>query len=249
MDFTSYDRITDQVMYLANGVTLNFVVRLSYKDRFQERKSYHSEWAKQSDYRNYSDPSLSIKRTLKYSFAIYLKDGIYSAFNIRVCDIIPIVTLIENGVLPWFYDGPSRVFDIKDNKLVINKEYEPMVYFQSEYNYIKFEPIVILNKDDTYKEGVTCTLNNKDAQFDMSIDTLYEFLYVLKNTDAHTLASTMANYVKTAPYGVNIGSRSVGLGSGGGNIDNNMDDEYSQNESAITTDSATNFLNKVKKKE
>lgn len=247
-DFTLYDRITDQMMYLANGVTLNFVVRLSYSDKFQERRSYHSEWAKQSEYRNYNDPSLTMKRTFKYSYAIYLKDSLFSAFNIRVCDIIPIVTLIENGVLPWFYKGgQNNVFDHKEDKLVINKEYTPMVYPQSEYSYIKFEPIVIFSsKTEKYLEGVLCTLNSDEVQFEMPLDKVYELLYILKCTDLHTLASTMVNYVKTPPYYVNMASRGIGLGSGGNNIDNDMEDEPATNQQPNT--SATNFLNSTKKK-
>ena len=110
--------------------------------------------------------------------------------------------------------------------------FKSVLYIQSEYSYLSFTPIVNEYQSGQFKEGVHICMNTQDVWFDMTIDELYGFYYILTNTSMYNLAAEMVNYIKSQPYGVNK-TELKGLGSGGGAIYNNYQ----------TTKSGADFLN------
>ena len=261
--FISYDRITDTMMYLTNKISLNFVVSLSNKRKDGTRKFYHSEFEKSSKYLGEYNSSRTIRRSFTYYFTIDIKDDFAGGFVFKPADIIPFKMVLDNNVFLWF-SGDTRVYSIIENKLVMNGEITPTVYTQSESRYLAFVPIVYSYENNQYKEGVRIYINTREVFVDITIDQLYALYYLITNTDMYNLASSMVNYVKSPPYGVNSMTM-AGLGSG--RIDTfGIDDEPSTNpyyedfgrkldeaknkgvQKGLASGNASNFLNSTKKK-
>ena len=211
ISFEDYDRITDTVMYLSDGVVLSFVTVLSRKAKDGSRSFFHFETLYGSKYIGQSN-SRAIKRQMNYYFCIENKKDFGSGFIMRPQDVYIILNLIENNLFPYYFDKEKRIYEIKEKKLFITGEFTPVFYPQSEYRSIRFDPTIVQYPDNTYKEGVTITLHGS-LSFVMDIDKFIGFYYTIKNTDMYALASTMASYVKIPPYGVNVYS-CLGLGGG-----------------------------------
>lgn len=260
--FISYDRITDTMMYLTDKISLNFVVSLSRKKKDGTRRVFHSEFEKQSKYIGDYNTSRTIRRSFTYYFTLDIRNDFAGGFIFRTADIIPFKMVIDLIVFPWF-SGDTRVYSIIEDKLVMNGEIIPAIYTQSESRYLAIVPIVYSYDNNQYKEGVRIYINTKEVWFDITIDQLYALYYLLTHTDMYNLASSMVNYVKTPPYGIN--SMSV-AGLGSGRIDtfgteDEQEDLYKDNfggkmdqiqaESKIKVEAegnAKNFLNSTKKR-
>lgn len=210
-DYMLYDRVTDQVYYLSKNIHMSFITRLSWKKQDGSRAFFHAEYEKQSQYVG-TQTSRTIKRNLSFYFLIEEKGDINNSFLLRPRDVIILIKLLDNNVFPWFH-GDTRVFDIVDKKLVIKGTYSPAVYAQSTYAYLAFTPVVYEYQTGEFKEGVHITMNNTDTTWDMTIDDLYGFYYILTNTSMYNLAAELATYAKVPPYGVNL-TQLRGLGSG-----------------------------------
>lgn len=247
-DFLYYDRITDTMMYLSPDIKLEFVVNLAYKRRDGGRQFFHSEYEKTSSYRMV-DISRTVRRTARYYYAINLVNNYSEGIALKHADVYILVTTIEKRVLPWFF-SKDRIFKIIDNRLAIVGEYEPYFYTQSEYKFISIIPIIREFEDGSFKEGVRMFIGNKDYFCDLTIDEFLGFYHLLANTDMYVLASTMMNYVKIPPYGVNGAggtfSRAPGLGSGrfSGHLAS-ADEDYDAQTNVVAND-AKSFLDSTK---
>ena len=246
IQFTDYDRITDILMYLSNNITLNFNVVLSRKDKFGKRNFFQYEAEYNSKYSDVSK-GRSIKRNMNFYFTLDNKNDFANGLILKPQDVLLLNMIIEQQILPWFFDPQKRIFSItKDgSKLIIKGNFDPVNYTQSEYKYISFVPIVYTYEDGTYKEGIRIYLNSQSEVADLDIDRFMGFVYILKNTDMYSAACGLLTYVKQPPYGVNIYSM-TGLGGG------YVQDNWNESEDITTNDNLKNkgnsFLNNVKKK-
>ena len=241
--FTDYDRITDTIMYLSSNITLEFVVVLSKKDKSGGRSFFQYETESVSRYYGVQK-SHNIKRNMTFYFVLNNKNDFGNGLILRPQDVVLLILAIEQQILPWFFGKEERIFSItKDKtKLIIKGNYNPVHYIQSEHKFLKFEPIVYEYEDGTYKEGIRITINNEFV--DLDIDRFMGFYYILKNTDMYTVASTMVNYVKMPPYGINVYSAT---GLGGGYVQDNWN-ETSDSNMIEEKKTQNNFLNSVPKK-
>ena len=222
VSFLDYDRITDQVLWLSPNLTLNFTVTLSSKDKAGNRRSFMFESEYQSKYYGV-DKAMSIKRNMNFFYVIDDKSDFGNGLLFRVHDVFFVTQLLENKVVPWFF-GDTRIFEEKDKKLVISGKFEHIIYQPDEYHYMKIDPIVFTYENGIYQEGVRLEINRSDNIADLSIDKFFDMFYIFKNTDMYGVACAMMNFVKTAPYGVNI-YRPSGLGGGYNPNDGWMDDK------------------------
>lgn len=236
-EFFLYDRITYTVMYFSRDVSLEFVSKLSSKRTDGSRNFFHSEYEKISNYRltNYSR---TVRIKPRYYFCITIKDYFDGGFLINPSDVYMITESIKTKVLPWFFSN-KRVFSIIDDKLVISGEYKPYMYPQSEYKYLSMIPTIYQYDDGKFKEGVRMFINSQDVYVDMTIDDLLGFLHIISTTDMVSLAALLCNYVKTQPYGVNMGQAAQGLG-----VSAYRDTEFD----SLPPGSANDFLSKSKTK-
>lgn len=212
IQFQDYDRITDQIFYLSENLSLNFTTVLSRKDKAGGRMFFHYETEYQSKYIG-TDVARSIKRIMNFYFTIDNKNDFGNGFILRTNDVLIFCMIIEQQLLPLYFDPKKRIYKVIDNRLIIKGEYNDIVYPQSDYKFISLAPIVCTYEDGTYKEGVRMTVNNESEFVDLDIDKFMGFYYLLKNTDMYSVAANMVTYVKQQPYGTNIFSRK-GLGGG-----------------------------------
>ena len=212
IDYTDYDRITDTLMFFNQYIKLSFTVALSKKDKMGNRAHIHTDMEYPSKFHD-QNVARSIKRDLNYYFTIDNTNDFGNGLVLRPQDVEILKMLLNQQILPWFF-GVNRVFGIKEDKLYIKEYSGSVVYAQSDYKFISFDPIVFTYEDGKYKEGIRIYLNNQDAFADLDIDRFMQFVNIIKCTDMYNAALTMINYVKIPPYGINIW-RNVGLGSGG----------------------------------
>lgn len=209
-DYTDYDRITDSLLYLSDSVSLKFVVVLSKKAPGGERRFFHSETMYQSRYIG-TDIARSIVRNMTYYFVLAVKNDFTTSFVIRPQDAEMLKKVIQERILPWYF-GNKRIYKKMEDKLSIVEKFNPVIYAQSEYQVLRFEPIVVEYDDGYYKEGIRLTISNVEI-VEMDIDKFFGFINIL-NTDMYCAACSLVNFAKIQPYGVNTFSNtSVGLGS------------------------------------
>lgn len=208
VQFTDYERITDTLMYLTDKITLGFTLALSKKMQSGERSFFHYETKYQSQY---GLQARGIKRNMNYYFLISNKEIFGSGMILRPQDVELILMLIKHKVLPWFFGTQEQhAFQIVNNTLVL-KKYTPVIYTQTESKFMGFDPIVYhYENSNQFAEGINISFSEGES-CPMTIDKFMGLVNILK-TDMYSVACSMANYVKTMPYGVNTFT-SVGLGA------------------------------------
>ena len=212
--FTSYDRISDFLLYFTPEVSLKFVVVLSRNTKTGERRFFHYEVEKQPNTRN-GIVTRNINRNMNFFFTIDNKNDFTSTFVIRPQDAEMLVKVIEEKVLPWYYsESPLYAFQYKNDELLLT-EYTPVIYTQSDIKYLKFTPSILTEKD-LFVHAIKINVNGL-FEFDIELEKLMGLVYFLK-ADMYSAACAMVNYVKIEPYGVEV-FRPSGLG--GGHIDDN----------------------------
>ena len=199
---TSFDRISDTILYFSNDVTLSICMQLNTKNKDGNIKNFHNEYHYSSA--NLNKDAYSIKRDLKPYFMINDLKNYKNSVILRANDIWLLKMLIDNKIMPWFI-GRTRIFFFDDNKqLQINGKWDIQEFRINDYSFLAFAPIVVRYEDGTDKEGIRMLLNSKDRFVDMSIDIFISFYYFIANTDLYNAGANMANYVKTMPYDIGI---------------------------------------------
>lgn len=188
--FEDYERLTDLLMWFTKEVSLKFNVSFAYKDKDNNRVHYHKEYKYDSKYLN-KDKVISIKRSLSYflSIDVYGKEN---SVMINQRDMVMLKLKLKR-IAKWF----TEVFhyDEESNTLVIAGDYEPILMYIGTYQSIQFEPVVLQdNTKNEFKEGVRITLNG-DYYFDISVDTFFEFYYIIDTMNMYQCAIIIANYL------------------------------------------------------
>lgn len=203
-----YDRISDKVIWLGFGVTLNFNVDLFFqrkdiKSMEKIKENFHREYI----YRTNPDDPYRVKiiRDFTYYFTID-----YNIKNIKERVVIgpdQIYFFIFNlkKVMQWFIgeNGINVVFSKnKDGKIFIPSHPEPIRINLAFGNYIEFEPAVDINNG--YETiGVKVYLNSDGVFFFMSSNTLFSLYHMLSTCNMYELAQNMLNYIGRPAYGTN----------------------------------------------
>ena len=232
-----YDRITDKVMWLGFGATLNFNVDLF----FQRKDNKSIDKIKENFHREYlykmrpDDPyRVKIIRDFNYYFTID-----YNLKDVKERVVIApeqIYFLIFNlkKVMKWFIgeDGINVIFSkTKDGRLFIPSHPEPIRINLAFGGYIEFEPAI--NNINGYETiGVKTYVNNDGVFFFMGSDTLFSLFHMISTCNMYGLAQNMLNYIGRPPYGTN----SININTG----ENNLNTNY-QNKSI----SKTSFFDRV----
>ena len=197
-NFEDYDRVSDTLMYLSDNITLEFVVALSKKNASGERSFFHYETEYQSKYIG-TNVARSIKRNMNFYFVLNNKMDFANGFILRPQDVAILTMAIEQRFLPYYF-SEKKIFKVIENQLVLKGNFNPLLYAQNQYKFIKLSPIVCQDENG-YKEGVRIEINNDYV--DMDIDKFMGVYYILKNTDMYSTAVGLTTYVKTGPHGIN----------------------------------------------
>lgn len=205
--FIEYDRVTDKLVWLSPTMSLNFVVSLASRDKQGKRKSFYFETEYPSNYIG-TKIGRGIKRNMTYYFVIETQD-FGNSLVLRPRDTYFLSCSIKESILPWFF-GNKRIFKVTDDKLVIDKKYNPFIYQPDEYRYLSLTPMSI-ETDSGFKEGLRMECNGEYC--DLDIDKFMDLYYTISNTDMYGAAIELINFATTAPLGANI-YKPIGLGGG-----------------------------------
>lgn len=195
--FIDYNKIQDNLIYLAKGVSLKFNLVIRRRDKNGQWISNLAEYG----YHTQSDDKLQfvIKRNMNFFYSIEFKGNYINNIQIFTKDIEPFKVLIDNSIMPWFV-GTNRIFDKVKDKLVINGKYTKAVFPLSDAKYIIFYPIIIEYEDNKSIEGLRMEINSPDNYVDISLSKFMELVYYIKNVDMYSAACGMLSYMKTPPY-------------------------------------------------
>jgi hypothetical protein len=202
-----YDRITDKVMWLGFGATLNFNVDLFFqrkdiKSNDKIKENFHREYIYKI---NKDDPyRVKILRDFNYYFTIdYNIKDIKERVTIGTNEIYFFIFNLKK-VMQWFIgeNGVNTIFSKKDGRLFIPTHPEPIRVNLAFGNYMEFEPAV--NSGNGYDTiGVKVYLNSDGVFFFMSSDSLFSLYHMLTTCNMYTLAQNMLNYIGRPEYGTN----------------------------------------------
>ena len=202
-----YDRISDKVMWLGFGATLNFNVDLYFirkdginKDKVKE--NFHKEYLYKL---NPEEPyRVKIARDFNYYFSIdYNNKNIKERISIGADQIYFFIFNLKK-VMQWFIgeNGINTIFKKKDGKLFIPNHPEPIKISLAFDNYIEFEP-AIDNNSGYETIGVKTYLNSDGIFFFMNSDTVFSLFHMLSTCNMYALAQNILNYIGRPEYGTN----------------------------------------------
>lgn len=185
-----YDKISDNLCYLANNIVFKFNVGLSRKNKDGMKEYFHSEYEYDSSYLD-RDNAVSIQRRFNYFYSINVTNSFDSNVMIRVQDMIQVERKL-NKTLEWFENN----FSIRDNRLVIIGDCKPIrIDNLLGGRFFDLEPIVIERRDGTYIPGVRLTLCGTENYADIEVDNYMGFVYLLLHTDMYNAALSLINYL------------------------------------------------------
>ena len=205
--FEQYEKISDTVYFLGQGVVLKFFVQLGSKGQDGKKYSLHNEYMYKNNKYNDIDNSISIKRTFDYYLAIetlgnnredkefimiYPKDMIY----LKMC---------LNTAFSWFTDDKFKgLYKYKGTNLVMCGKVEPVTVKGLVMDkFISFEPTVCHFDNAEDKIGVRITLSK--TYIDVTVDILAGLVYKINEFNMYLSAQNMINYLqRPITYGYNL---------------------------------------------
>lgn len=203
IEFSDYDKISDDMMYLGNNISLRFNVLLSRKTSLTDntRKFFHSEFRHKSKFSD-SNTSISIKRSYSYYMSIDVGGERWeSSVMIRIQDILILRDLLSRAT-KWLIDG--KTFDLIDGSLVCHKRKSIKLENMPDGKYLLFDPITI-EYNSIKRPGIRMTISNTDVYVDMNTDIFFGFKYLIDTIDMFSCAQNMLNYIGRPPeYGYNL---------------------------------------------
>ena len=213
-----YDRISDKVMWLGFGATLNFNVDLFFKRKDNVSKenikeNFHREFLYKL---NQDDGTYRVKilRDFNYYFTIeYNLNNIKERATIGPDQIYFFIFNLKK-VMQWFIgeNGINTIFSKKDGKLFIPTHPEPIKINLAFDGYIEFEPAI--DSSSGYEViGVKCYLNNDGIFFFMNSDTLFSLYHMVSTCNMYSLAQNILNYIGRPEYGTNSYNMVTGVSS------------------------------------
>lgn len=194
----NYDRISDKVMWLGAGLTLNFVV-----DLFYIRKSVNGEYIKNNFhkeviYKSDNDYKVKIIRDFNYYFTIDYNDGknIKTTARIGVDNLYFLIFNLKK-VLNWFTgeDGINKIFSSKNGKIII-PTHPDSIKIQLVFNTsIEFEAAIgNINGYETI--GCNVFINDIPTPVFVSYTTIFSLYQMLTTCNMYMMAQNMLNYIR-----------------------------------------------------
>ena len=197
--FIDYDSVGDKLYFLSEGTYLTFTVKLSKKDKDGCRNHYHKEYMYPSN--QYLDKStgVTIKRDFDYYLAIEnKKEEIF--IQIRMENMIGLNMILQNLVQILLNDN---VWAVKNNRLVLKGNINPMSIDLPLDKWLSFEPLV-LEYEQGFSKGVRIILSQNDKFVDLDIDKFMGLVYLLSNFNMYQSALSIVNYLNWREYGTNL---------------------------------------------
>ena len=198
IEYMEYDKLSDDVLFLGQGMTLRMNVSLSNKSADAgTRYHFHREFQYDSKY----GQMRSIKRSFTYYLTLeYNYNGIKASAMIFPQDMTLLKQKLEDAS-KWFSDG---TYGSKDDKLVVKRRKGCILEGLLGQGYIMFEPVAIINENTgNQTPGIRITISNKSSFADIDVDRFYALYYTIENFNMYLSAQMLVNYLGRPDFGMN----------------------------------------------
>ena len=200
-DRSKYEKITDDIMIIANKVLLRMNVGLSSYIN-DNRINYHKEVEYYSQKTNSN--LINIKRHFDYYLSI---EHIVNKDYIRIglSDIIKLQHAL-NEAYKFFTDRAYQNLYVKhDGELLIYMKVDPIVITGlSMDKFLAFEPSVLVNYRGEQERALRMYLSSNNVYCDMTINKLEAFIYIINSINLFESAQLMLNYFQRPEFGYKL---------------------------------------------
>lgn len=202
IDHSKYEKITDDIMIIANRVILRMNVSLSYYNKENKRYNFHREIEYYSEKAN--KKIINIKRNFDYYLTIeHVINKDYIRIGIR--DILKLRYALNEAYKFFTNKKYKNLYAKKDGELILYTKVEPIIITElSMDKYLKFEPIIYVNFRGESERGLRMYLSSNDSYCDISISNLEAFKYIIDTINLYESAQLMLNYIERPEFGTNL---------------------------------------------
>lgn len=202
IDYSKYEKITDDIMIIANKVVLRMNVGLSYYTTENKRINFHREVEYYSQKANKN--LINIKRNFDYYLTI---ENIVTRDYIRIGinDIIKLRYALREAY-KFFTDMKYKDLYVKSNgDLIMMSHPDPIIITDLPMDkYLQFEPSIYTNFRGEPERGLRMFLSSTESYCDISINRLEGFIYIIESINLFECAQNMINYIERPEYGTNL---------------------------------------------
>lgn len=202
MDRFKYEKITDDIMIIANKVLLRMNVSLAFYNNENKRTTFHREVEYYSQKTNSN--LVNIKRNFDYYLTIeHIVNKDY--IRIGITDIMKLQHALEQAYR-FFTDPEYENLYVKHNgELILYMNVNPVIISGlSMDKYLKFEPCIYTDFRGESQIGLRMYLSSENSYCDISINRLEAFIYTINNINLFESAQLMINYFGIPELGHNL---------------------------------------------
>lgn len=203
MDRNSYEKITDDIMVIANRVILRMNVGLSYyTSENNKRIGFHREIEYYSPKANTN--LINIKRNFDYYLSIehvLNKDFI----RIGISEMLKIQYALHEAY-KFFTDSKySNLYAKVNGDLIVYMRIDPIIVTGlPQDKFLQFEPCVYTDFRGEPQRGLRMYLSSMESYCDISLNKLEGFIYIIDNINLFQSAQAMLNYIERPEVGTNM---------------------------------------------
>lgn len=210
IEFEDYEKITDEVYFLGNNITLRFNVSLGSKMQDGSKIPFHKEYRYNTNKYTNRKKSITVRRSFDYYLSFEnvkaMDNGFKEFIKIQTHDMLYLKSTLKQA-FKWFNSPEYKGLYAKDkktNRYILLGKVEP-VYINglSMDKYISFEPTVYITYNDEYVPGVRMCLSSNDNYVDMSADRLSGLLYLIESFNLFLSAQNLITYMNPG-FGFNL---------------------------------------------
>lgn len=202
IDRSKYEKITDDIMIIANRVVLRMNVSLSYYNQESKRYNFHREVEYYSQKANKN--LINIKRNFDYYLSIeHIITKDYIRIGIR--DILKLRYALDEAYK--FFTDPryKNLYAKKDGELILYMKPDPIIITDlSMDKYLQFEPCIYTDFRGEAQRGLRMFLSSTESYCDISINNLEAFKYIIDTINLYESAQLMINYIERPDFGTNL---------------------------------------------
>lgn len=210
-----YNKITDELMQICPGTSIQMNLLLYKKEMKGDKKSFHTEYVVENNYQY----GVIMKR--KYNFYLSINNFQTRAYVMITPNDIILIRMKLNLIQRWFENSTFK--RVNNEVLTIPRKKDPInIELYNEHKWLQFEPVIIEKEEGTkiiQKEGVTMNMYNQ-VLVNLDSDRFFGMKYLFDTIDMFTLASNMMNYIGRPEFGTNM-NRPFDNGQNNGFFSNN----------------------------
>lgn len=202
IDYSKYEKISDDIMIIANRIILRMNVGLSYYTNDNKRINFHREIEYYSQKANKN--LINIKRNFDYYLTIehtINKDYIRIGIN----DIIKLRYALHEAYKFFTSKEYKDLYAKNNGELMMLQHPDPIIITDLPMDkYLQFEPSIFVNFRGESERGLRMFLSSTESYCDISINRLEGLIYIIDTIDLFQCAQNMINYIERPDYGTNL---------------------------------------------